>query len=230
MKLTTYVCLLLASLLPAAADQRVPIDQVPMYGGMDRSKESSLRNADEDLIAKATELCGSREIASDVWFEHGRKFYLADDLQNAMRRFNQAWLLNPKSPKPFWGFAMVLHDQGHAIRAEEHMANAFALNLRTVEFLADYGRIATVCTVEDPNLSPQAKTAYLEKSEQMYRLAEEVAPTNAYLYESWATALYWCGDYYGAWRKVSLAEKYGGHLGAKFLGMLAKKLPRPTGL
>ena len=201
-----------------------------MYGGMDRSKEPTLREGDERLIAQAMGAFGTREKASDVWFEQGRKFYLADDLSTAMKRFNQAWLLNPKNPKPFWGFAMVLHDQGHAIRAEEQMATAFALDLRLVEFLADYGRIATVCTVEDPNLSPAVKTAYMEKSEQMYRMAEEVAPTSPYLYENWATALYWSGDYYGAWRKVALAEKYGGHSSAKFLGMLAKKLPRPKGV
>jgi hypothetical protein len=213
--------------LSFAKEKRMPIDQVPMYGAMDRSRIPSLKKGDENLIKNGIKGFGTREKAADAWFSVGWNFYRSDDLQNAMRRFNQAWLLNPHDPKPFWGFAMVLHDRGKAIEAEKHVAKAFALGLRDATFLADYGRISTVAIVEDPNLPADTKAAYLKTSDEMYALAEQADPTNEYLYASWSTAMFWRGDYPRAWEKIHKQRQLGGQPNQNFIKLLSGKMPEP---
>jgi len=221
----SLVCALTLAL--AAQAERIPIDQVPMYGPMDRSKVPSLKKADEDLIKNGITGFGTREKAAEAWFGVGWKYYRNDDLPNAIRRFNQAWLLNPADPKPFWGFAMVRHDQGKAIEAEKYMAKAFELGFREAVFLADYGRICAVTLVEDPKLPAAAKAAYLKKSDEMYALAEQTGAKDEYLYGSWATAMFWRGDYPAAWEKVGRQRALGGQPSPQFLRWLSAKMPEP---
>jgi hypothetical protein len=76
----------------------VPIDQVPMYGGMDRAAVPALKAADEKLIADTTQHYGSRAKASAAFVDAGMNYYYHDDLAAAMRRFNQAWLLPTDLP------------------------------------------------------------------------------------------------------------------------------------
>lgn len=90
---------------------QINVDQLPMYGGLDRQSVPELKVADEKLIADTTKEFGSREKASEIFAEQGIRYYRENNYSAAMRRFNQAWLLNPKNPNVFWGFAVVYHDQ-----------------------------------------------------------------------------------------------------------------------
>ncbi|MFK8068494.1 MAG: type IV pilus biogenesis/stability protein PilW [Gammaproteobacteria bacterium] len=116
-----FFTLILTGCLATSPNHQTRIDEVPMYGGMDRSKNSELKKGDEKFISDVTERFGSREKASKVWVEQGFKFYSQDDLGMAMRRFNQAWLLDPKNPETFAGFGSVLHDQGQYCEAMKMM-------------------------------------------------------------------------------------------------------------
>jgi len=86
------ILVLLACLIawPAFAESRIPIDQVPMYGGMDRSAVPELKSGDESFISSVVAEFGSREKASNAWVNRGFTLYQQDDLAGAMRRFNQA--------------------------------------------------------------------------------------------------------------------------------------------
>ena len=95
-----------------------------MYGGLDRNSDPSLRAADEKLIADTARHYGSREKASAVFTGNGFAFYGRDDLANAMRRFNQAWLLDPNNPEAYFGFAVVLHDKGKNCEAATQFEKA----------------------------------------------------------------------------------------------------------
>ena len=46
-------------------------DEVPMYGGMDRTAYPELKAADEKFIADVTREWGSREKAAQAWVEQG---------------------------------------------------------------------------------------------------------------------------------------------------------------
>ncbi|QDL36363.1 tetratricopeptide repeat protein [Rhodoferax sediminis] len=238
-------CLLLLSgcLAISPVNQGTRIDEAPMYEGIDRSKVQELKAADERFISDATTQFGSRERASALWVNQGYKYYKQDQLGMAMRRFNQAWLLNPENPEVYAGFGAVLHDQGKNCAAMEMMKKALTLHPPTLQGIySDAARITTLCAVSDTTLSPEVKAELIARSETLYKKAEEVEPDKRYIYTSRATAYYWRGQYSEAWRMVATARALGTGSGAiaslpssaanepneHFLNMLRKKMPEPV--
>ncbi len=94
-----------------------PIDQVPMYGGVNRAEIPDLKYADEKLIAETTEHYGSREKAAVAFIGNGFACCQRYDHANAMRRFNQAWLLDPTNAQVYAGFSSVLQNRGKNCKA-----------------------------------------------------------------------------------------------------------------
>jgi tetratricopeptide (TPR) repeat protein len=215
---------------PAAHPPRpARIDEAPMYGGADRSAAADLRAADDQLIAQATQAYGSPARASQAWVEQGYRFYQADRLDMAMRRFNQAWLLNSKNPEVYAGFAAVLHDQRKFCEAMGMMDRALSLDPPPFQGIyADAGRIAARCAAEDKTLPPEARVAATLRSDAWYRKGEEVEPDKGYLYASWATAFYRRGQYADAWSMIFKARDAGGTPSPEFVEMLRVKMPEPA--
>lgn len=210
------------------ANGQIPIDQVPMYGGMDRSRIPELKAGDDKLIADTTNHYGTREKASAAFVNNGFAYYQRDDLANAMRRFNQAWLLNPQNPEVYAGFGSVLHDQGKNCEAMQMMEKAIALNPPTFQGIyPDAARLITLCAVSDKSLTSEPKLKLFERSESLYKKAEEIEPNKRYVYGSWATAYYWRGQYSDAWAMVAKERAAGGTPNEKFLGLLREKMPEP---
>ena len=222
------IMLLLCLVVSAAAHaDAVPIDQVPMYGGMDRAASPRLHEADEKLIADTTARYGTREKASTAFVGNGMAYYGHDDLVNAMRRFNQAWLLDPANPEAYWGFAVVAHDQGHACEAMKWFDKALSFGRFVQGLDPDAARSIVLCVKEDASLTDDAKAVLYQRSDTLYAESLDKDANKGYTYASMATARYWRGDYAQAWSDVKLAEAHGGRLPPKFLAMLGDKSPRP---
>lgn len=203
------------------------IDQQPMYGGINRQSVPELISADEQLISDTSKEFGSREKASEIFVEQGIRYYLQDNYAYAMRRFNQAWLLDPRNPNVYWGFAMIYHDESKNCEAKSMIDRAASFGLSKPIALADAGRIYTLCAVSDSALDNKAKTEYLSKSEDFYKRANTASPNNDYIFGSWATAHYWRGEYQQAWEKVAIQRSLGGTPGGQFISLLRQKMPEP---
>jgi tetratricopeptide (TPR) repeat protein len=200
-----------------------------MYGGMDRSKDPELKAADDKFVSAVTEHYGSRKKASQVWVEQGFRFYQQDKLGMAMRRFNQAWLLDLENPEAFAGFSAVLHDQEKYCDAMRMMEKALALNPPTFQgIFPDAGRIFTLCAVNDKTLSDEARGDLLARSEALFKKAEEIEPNKRYVYGIWATAYFWQGKYEDSWAMIAKERAAGGKSSERFLGMLRGKMPEPV--
>ena len=214
---------------PAFAEPRIPIDQVPMYGGMDRNAISELRTGDENFVASVVAEFGSREKASSAWVNRGFTLYQQDDLAGAMRRFNQAWLLNPNNPEVYWGFASVLTDQQKFCKALKMVETAESKGFLQPGFLPDAGLIYTGCSIEDKALDPVVRKKYLDRSEELFSQAfASPAVKKEYTLFHWARAMYGRGDYVGAWDKVAQYRKEAGkEFDPRFIRSLSQKMPEP---
>jgi len=194
---------------------------------MDRQAVPELKSADERLIADVSKEYGSKEKGSDAFVNQGVRYYQADNLSMAMKRFNQAWLLNPSNPNVFWGFAMVYHDQGENCKAKEMIDRSISLNLERPIALADAGRIYTLCGASDTALDEKTKRHYYDKSEELYKKASAASENNGYVYGSWATAYYWRGDFVQSWDMVKKAQGLGFTFPGQFINLLREKMPEP---
>lgn len=88
----------------------VNISLLPMYGGVEKT-EAQLKS-DEVFIRSVLEEGVSREDASALFVYEARTFFEQGDLDTAMKRYNQAWLLNAKNPDVYTGFGDILLKQG----------------------------------------------------------------------------------------------------------------------
>lgn len=121
-----------------------------------------------------------------------------------MRRFNQAWLLNPQNPEAYAGFGAVLHDKGRDCEAMEMMKKALSLNLPTYQGIyADAAQMTALRALNSKELSAQMKEKLLARSEDIYRKSEEIEVNKGYLYKSWTSTYFLRGQYADAWRMVA---------------------------
>lgn len=172
----------------AASGEAVPIDQVPQYGGMDRSADPVLRAGDEQFIEGTTKAFGSREKASAAFSLRGRILYQEDKNDQAMRRFNQAWLLDPNNFEAYWGFGMVLFDQKKHSQAVKWFEKAHSLNPEHPEVRGDLV-LAHAAAAMDPALSAGAKQASFDKSNELFERFRSDNKEHPYLYYTYARAL-----------------------------------------
>jgi tetratricopeptide (TPR) repeat protein len=229
--LFVWVLTLTGCLATSPVTQQTRIDEVPMYGGIDRLAIPELKAADAKFISDVSAQFGSRETAAVIWIDRGFKLQKEGHLGMAMRRFNQAWLLNPKHPEAYAGFASVLHDQGKNCESMKMMDKALELDPPKFQGIyPDAGRIVTLCAVSDKNLAAEGRKQLFERSEKLYQLAESIEPNKHYLYASWASAYYWRAQYADAWKMVAKERAAGGSPNEKFLGLLMAKMPDPENL
>ena len=231
-KITTIVLIIITVFISSQlfASSKTKIDLVPMYGGIDRNTIPELKVGDEKFISDVVKQFGTRESAAQAWIDQGFKFYSRDLLDMAMKRFNQAWLLNPNNPEVFHGFSTVLYDQGDNCGAMKMTDKAIAigtesLGLSEPGFLADAALISSLCAISK-GTSANDKFLFNNKADQLFLKAEKIIAT-AYLYDKWWQALYWRAEYDIAWDKVFLMREKGRLPEPSFLKHLRRKMPEP---
>lgn len=98
---------------------RLASNLLPMYGGETAVKTPWMLQADKKFIDSVVKEAGSREAASISIAGSARAWLEQGDLDTAMKRFNQAWLLDPNNPESYRGFAEILKRQNKTEEAEK---------------------------------------------------------------------------------------------------------------
>ena len=198
------------------------IDNIPMYGQPEIKRPAALKKADEDFVEQASSGFGSREEASKAWFAEGDKFMDEGNFDYAMRRYNQSWLLNPDSYKPYWGFGRIALQKGQIDDAIKYLEKAELLiddPYEKVALLSDMGSAYT----EKGILSP----SYFSKANEKFSESVTLDPNYPKSWRRWAFSLYEQGDYRGAWDKVEKAESLNARpFPPRFISALEKESPR----
>ncbi len=91
------------------------INELPMYGL--REKTPAQRRADEEYMRDMTRGGQSRQAAAQVAAKNAWNVFYSGDKATAIRRFNQAWLLDPGNQLALWGFAVTCVDRGLLLEA-----------------------------------------------------------------------------------------------------------------
>lgn len=130
--------LVLSFCLIAGAAPAQPLNEQPMFGGLPKSP--AMIKADEELIASAAKY-GSRAKTSDMSVTLGWRYLGKRDIPAAMKRFNQAWLLDPTNGDAFHGFAVIVMDRDHdAAKADQLFQQGLSAPRQSPGIYLDYGR------------------------------------------------------------------------------------------
>lgn len=194
--------LLLFSASWALADT-LPINQLPMYGRQE--KNEAMKAADAAFLADIDKRGITRQDATKQAVQAGWAHWRKKDVASAMRRFNQAWLLDPDNGNAYHGFAVVMAGRGSApAEVEDLFLQATSkANVDTVAWV-DYGRF----------LWTQWR---LEESLTILQKAIQLSPTVRDARAHIAFVHYLQKDYGNACRWAQQAEANGDGLESGFL-------------
>lgn len=191
---------------------------LPMYGGTDRS-EGPIAAADGSFVNGVAEEVGSRERGARIWVERGFEHYLRDEYALAVRRFNQAWLLDPENPDVYHGFAVVYADHANGRDALAQIERALALGLAGPGPLADAAYIIAMEAAQRAGgigggrLPASEAVAVAERTEALLVRAREAVETpdqREYVEQLGLLARLATGAYDGAWESLDRLEEMGG--------------------
>ena len=135
-------CLLAAVFAaPAHAQELTYYNQQPMYGGGELPAE--LREMNRQFVVDALQQAGGdSDYAVQSLFQFGWRYLEQGDVPTAMKRFNQAWLVDPEDGRPYWGFAVVTYVRGDGLaESERWFAEAVARLPPNPNVHSDYGRV-----------------------------------------------------------------------------------------
>ncbi len=204
---------------PARADDR---NLLPKYGNLPKTEWQ--KEADAAFI-KATdeEYHGDRNKASMDTAARGWQYLRAGDLEDAMRRFNQAWLLNNNNGVALWGMAAIEASSGEFDESLKLFAEAEKFVGSEINFSVDYAKAVGKAGVA------QKDDALLKDAFRRFESIYQKAPQNTLNLQNWAMTLFGIGRYSEAWAKVKLAEatpdKH--ELDPRFVAALRSRMPRP---
>ena len=90
-----------------------PLNELPMFG--EYKKTTWQVKVDDEFIRTAvSNFDGNRDAAAEYFARAGWNFYYQGNKSTAIKRFNQAWLLNPDNQNALWGFAVISRQRGKA--------------------------------------------------------------------------------------------------------------------
>jgi tetratricopeptide (TPR) repeat protein len=219
---TVYVLLIAALICGANLGHADDRNLLPKYGNLPKA---DWQKSADDAYIKATdsEYHGDRKKASTDTAMRGWQLLAGGDFEGAMRRFNQAWLLNNKNGIALWGMAAVETEWGKLDESLKLFAEAEKFVGNEINFLVDYSRAVGMTGVKRKD-DALIKDAY-GRFESIY----QKAPQNGRNLKNWAMTLFAEGKYPEAWAKVKLAESTTdkGHFDPNFLADLQAPMPRP---
>lgn len=120
-----------------------PIMEQPFYGFAEKAPE--LKAADEKFIAAVIQVAGTREKAFEETVRRGWSAFFANNIPEATRRFNQAFLLDPAQSQIYHGFAIITQVRfNDSEYADELFRVARTRTNPSRNLNADYGRFLLI--------------------------------------------------------------------------------------
>lgn len=121
----------------AMADNDISLQ--PEYGNVEKTESQKVddENFKEDILEyyKGDTMAASKKM-SDLGFTY---LYDKGDFVTAMRRFNQAFLLDPKNADAYYGYGTIFFNLGAMTKAREQYDKGLEIDPEHSEILTDYG-------------------------------------------------------------------------------------------
>ncbi|GAB5538163.1 MAG: hypothetical protein Salg2KO_02660 [Salibacteraceae bacterium] len=176
-----------------------------MYGKGIKTEEQ--HQADNEFIETVIERYGSLDSAARVHVELGWSYFYNNDLSAAMKRFNQAWLLDSSKADPYYGFSALtrVSNEAEANRLEKlalqrdprkkrakscyhHAANCMESIGKLEHIIYYYGKLIELDQTEAFYYKKRgyiySQTNALHKAVQDYTHALDLDPADALVYNN----------------------------------------------
>lgn len=185
-----FATLLMLSLLlfGATLTGQTPDNTLPMYGTGKKNME--LLELDKKFIQTESRNFGSRRKASHHYLDMGWHYLAKEDATTAIKRFNQAWLLDSTNKGTYWGFGAIMAKRGLYREALDFMMIFQKSNPASTRILID------MATVYLQKAHFERKVSNLIESYQSFETAESLLKQSLRLNNANSFANYQLGALY----------------------------------
>ncbi len=143
----------------------------PMYGEVPKSDE--YKKIDDDFKKECLDQFGTIDSSVNVQIDHAWRYFYNNDLKTAMKRFNQAWLLNSEFPDSYFGFAAMLDMQGNRKESERFYKMGLEKDKTKKRAQICYQRIADC----------KEQLQDFKGTIEAYKKISEINPTNVFAFK-----------------------------------------------
>ena len=191
-------------------------EQQPMYEKHKNSESTAFTDENEGLLDKAIRTFGTKEHASEGYTEKGFDHYSNNEFNKSMKRFNQAWLLNPNNPYPYLGFALLMNVNKQSCDAYDMFKLANEKGIKENGFLADYAYTTSQCAVTKDK---DEKERLFKRSNDLHEQATQTPNKRllAYVYHSWAKSYFLQENIDKTNEMIDASKSLGGKIDASLL-------------
>lgn len=174
-----------------------PSNELPMYGGEDKSHIEP-----NEYFSKGAARLG--------W-----QYFSSGDYDTAIKRFNQAWMFDHNNVEALWGFGLIM---GQRATEEEPLKNlnesvryltmATSLeqnNERLINDLA-YSHTLLGAFLKEENKNPDEDFL---KAEELFKKAKAIQPNYPIIYSNWSVLEFYMGNYPKAKDLLEQSKKLG---------------------
>lgn len=182
---------------------------MPMYDDPDPKRGASQKELDKTTLELTIQEAGSKEAAVSKTVRAAWAYFNSGYPNIAMRKFNQAWSLDPKNAEVYYGFGCILTNRGEFDGAIEMYTKAVDLNPKYYEAYANRG--LDYCNKEE-----------YDKAILDFTKAIEIRPNEAQTYNDRAVAYFFKNEYSKCWDDVHKAQALGYNIHPEFLKNLQK--------
>ena len=206
-----FIAMFFASMICAAQqvtykefqeEAKTEINLRPEYGNLKKSTDYD--SADKTFINNALQEDGTPRKASEHLVQLGFKYLYQSDLKTAMRRFNQAWLLDPTNENSFWGFGAVYFMFDDKEEALKQLKKGLSINPKNSKLLTDEA------TINMAYYQVNQDKHYLLTAIELFNQSYQIDSQNQNTLFKLSAAYFYNKDCINAWKFYDECMKLGG--------------------
>ena len=198
------------------------INLQPKYGLVPKSQAQLAADA-QFLAAMDQHYQGNRKKAAADAADRGWQALRQGKAPDAMRRFNQAWLLDHANGSALWDMATVGAGSGRVKESLKLFGEAERYAGADVDLVADHAKALGIVGAQTQNKQ------LLNEAFARFARVHEKAPSHTLNLQNWAITLFFLGNYAESWKKIKLAESTPrrAEIDQSFVATLHAQMPRP---
>jgi tetratricopeptide (TPR) repeat protein len=192
-----------------------PMNELPMYGG--QHTPTVERNPGF-----------SREATQRGW-----KAYYQGDLETAIKRFNQGWMLDKENPEAYWGFGLIMGQRASQDDPERSLKESIRFLQMATEKAPENGRITGDLAFSNTILGYYYKSEkkniklakdHFDLANDLFVKAYKSDPEYPPIVANWSVFYFYTGEYQKAKIKADQAIGLGYKFSPEYIKDLEKNL------
>lgn len=199
MKTLSSAALALALLCSAvAAYAEYQMNEMPLYGGQHDPQVPE----DKKASVNAAEL--------------GWKYFYNEDHATAIKRFNQAWMLDRNNFQAYWGFGLIMgarstqeNTKNNLEESIKFLEQALDLSKNNARLMVDLAYSETMLGAFLKNDNGDGFQHHFDNARNLYKRSETIDSTYPLLYSNWSLLDFFEEKYNEAKNKLMLAKTLG---------------------